>query len=61
MFKIIKDFNQIIILSFLCIFLGIITFLTFIGEGFIELNDKNLSNTFDNRYYCSYNFFLLNF
>ena len=42
MFKIIKDFNQIIILSFLCIFLGIITFLTFIGEGFIELNDKNL-------------------
>ncbi len=42
MFKIIKDFNQIIILSFLCIFLGILTFLTFIGEGFIELNDKNL-------------------
>jgi len=42
MFKIIKDFNQIIILSFICIFLGIITFLTFIGEGFIELNDKNL-------------------
>tara|TARA_B100000963_G_C22627725_1_gene673268 strand:+ start:1712 stop:3487 length:1776 start_codon:yes stop_codon:yes gene_type:complete len=42
MLKLIKDSKQIIILSFLCIFLGIITFLTFIGEGFIELNDRNL-------------------
>ena len=42
MFKIIKNFNWIILSSFLCIFMGIITFLTFINEGFIELTDKNL-------------------
>ena len=42
MFKIIKNFNWIIISSFLCIFLGIITFLTFINEGFVPLTDKNL-------------------
>ena len=42
MFKIIKNFNWIILSSFLCIFLGIITFLTFINEGFIPLNDQNL-------------------
>ena len=42
MFKIIKNFNWIILSSFLCIFMGIITFLTFINEGFIPLTDKNL-------------------
>ena len=42
MFKIIQNFNWIIISSFLCILLGIITFLTFINQGFVPLNDKNL-------------------
>ena len=42
MFKIIKNFNWIILSSFLCIFMGIVTFLTFINEGFIALTDKNL-------------------
>ncbi len=42
MFKIIKNFNSIILSSFLCIFMGIVTFLTFINEGFVPLNDKNL-------------------
>ena len=42
MFKIIKNFNWIIASSFLCVFLGILTFLTFINQGFIPLNDKNL-------------------
>ena len=42
MFKIIKNFNWIIISSFLCIFMGIVTFLTFINEGFVPLTDKNL-------------------
>ena len=42
MFKIIKNFNWIILSSFLCIFMGIITFLTFINEGFVQLTDKNL-------------------
>ncbi len=42
MFKIIKNFNWIILSSFLCIFMGIVTFLTFINEGFISLNDQNL-------------------
>jgi len=42
MFKIIKDLHWIIASSFLCIFLGILTFLTFINEGFIPLTDKNL-------------------
>ena len=42
MFRIIKNFNWIILSSFLCIFMGIITFLTFINEGFIQLTDKNL-------------------
>ena len=42
MFKIIKNFNWIILSSFLCIFTGIITFLTFINEGFIPLTDRNL-------------------
>ncbi len=42
MFKIIKNFNWIILSSFLCIFMGIVTFLTFINEGFVPLADKNL-------------------
>ena len=42
MFKIVKNFNWIIISSFLCLFLGILTFLTFINEGFIPLTDQNL-------------------
>ena len=42
MFKIIKNFNWIIISSFICIFLGIITFLTFITEGFIPLTENNI-------------------
>ena len=42
MFKIIKNFNWIILSSFLSIFMGIVTFLTFINEGFIPLTDKNL-------------------
>ena len=42
MFKIIKNFNWIILSSFLCIFMGIITFLTFINAGFVPLTDQNL-------------------
>ena len=42
MIKILKNYNWIIISSFFCIFLGILTFLTFINEGFIPLNDENL-------------------
>ena len=42
MFKIIKNFNWIILSSFLSIFLGIVTFLTFINEGFVPLTDENL-------------------
>ncbi len=42
MFKIIKNLNWIILSSFLCIFMGIVTFLTFINEGFVNLTDKNL-------------------
>ena len=42
MFKTIKNFNWIIVSSFLCILLGILTFLTFINQSFIELTDKNL-------------------
>ncbi len=42
MFKIIKNFNWIILSSFTCIFLGILTFLTFINEGFIPLTEQNI-------------------
>ena len=42
MFRIIKNFNWIILSSFLCIFMGIVTFLTFINQGFVTLTDKNL-------------------
>ena len=39
MFKIIKNFNWIILSSFLCIY-GDNNFLTFINEGFVPLTDK---------------------
>ena len=42
MFKIIKNFNWIILSSFTCIFLGILTFLTFLNEGFIPLTEANI-------------------
>ena len=42
MFKIIKNFNWIILSSFTCIFLGILTFLTFINEGFLPLTERNI-------------------
>ena len=42
MFKIIKNFNWIILSSFLCIFMGIVTVMTFINAGFVPLNDQNL-------------------
>ncbi len=42
MFKIIKNFNWIILSSFTCIFLGILTFLTFINEGLIPLTEQNI-------------------
>ncbi len=44
MFRIIKNLNWIILSSFLCIFMGIVTFLTFINEGFVKLTDKNLQS-----------------
>ena len=42
MFKLIKNFNWIIISSFFCIILGIFTFLTFINKSFINLTPENL-------------------
>ena len=42
MFKIIKNLNWIILSSFTCIFLGILTFLTFINEGFVPLTEENI-------------------
>ena len=42
MLKIIKNFNWIVLSSFLSIFLGIITFLTFINQGFVTQSSKNL-------------------
>ena len=44
MFRIIKNFYWIILSSFLCIFMGIVTFLTFINEGFVPLTDQNLQS-----------------
>ena len=42
MFKLIKNFNWIIISSFFSIILGIFTFLTFINKSFIDLTSQNL-------------------
>ena len=60
MFKIIKNFNWIILSSFLCIFMGIVTFLTFINEGFVPLTDKNLQTLLNYRYFFIINFFYFN-
>ena len=61
MFNIIKNFNWIILTSFLCIFMGIITFLTFINEGFIPLTDKNLQNLLIIDFFLLFVFFTLIF
>ena len=42
MLEIIKKFNWIILSSIMCIFLGILTFLTFIDESIIPLTGQNL-------------------
>ena len=42
MIKIINNFNWIIAWSLLCIFFGILTFLTYINISFIPLSDQNL-------------------
>ena len=42
MFKIVQNLKVIIFISFLCIMLGILTFLTFINEGLVPLNEKSL-------------------
>ena len=60
MFKIIKNFNWIILSSFTCIFLGILTFLTFINEGFIPLTEKNIFILLSHRYNFIINFLLFN-
>ena len=38
----IKNIKWVIATSLLCIFLGVLTFLTFINKGFIDLNETNL-------------------
>jgi two-component system nitrogen regulation sensor histidine kinase NtrY len=42
MFKIIKNFNSLIVLSFICIFLGMLTFLTFLNRGFLAFSENSL-------------------
>ena len=42
MLKTLKNINWIIFFSVICVFLGILTFLTFINQSFIPLNDENL-------------------
>ena len=42
MFKVIKNFNWIVISSVSCIFLGILTISTFVNASFIPLTDTNL-------------------
>ena len=42
MISLLKNFKWLILVSFLCITLGILTFFTFINQSFIELNDTNL-------------------
>ena len=61
MFKIIKNFNWIILSSFLCIFMGIVTFLTFINEGFVPLTDQNLQTLLIIDIFFIINFFYFNF
>ena len=38
----IKNYKWVIATSIVCIILGVLTFLTFLGESFIQLNDFNL-------------------
>ncbi len=61
MFKIIKNFNWIILSSFLCIFMGIVTFLTFINEGFVPLTDQNLQTLLIIDIFLLFTFFTLIF
>ena len=61
MFKIIKNFNWIILSSFLSIFMGIVTFLTFINEGFVPLSDKNLQTLLIIDFFLLFTFFALIF
>ena len=42
MIKIIKNFKWFFTVSFLCVFLGIFTFITFINQNFVFLNENNL-------------------
>ena len=42
MIHIIKNYKWVIASSLICILFGLLTFLTFINESFIELSDKNL-------------------
>ena len=42
MLYIFKNFKWTILISFFCIFLGVLTFLTFINVGFVPLTDQNL-------------------
>ena len=38
----IKNYKWVIAMSSICVLLGVLTFLTFINQSFIELNDFNL-------------------
>ena len=42
MFKTIKNFKWFFTVSFLCVLLGVFTFITFINQNFIFLNENNL-------------------
>ena len=44
MIKTIKSYSWIIFLSFLCIFLGILTFFSFINKEFLSFSDKHLQS-----------------
>jgi two-component system, NtrC family, nitrogen regulation sensor histidine kinase NtrY len=61
MFKTIKNFNWIIGSSVLCLFVGILTFLTFINRSFITLTDSNLQILIIVDFFLLIIFFLLIF
>ena len=42
MFKTIKNFKWFFTVSFICLLLGVFTFITFINRNFIFLNENNL-------------------
>ena len=42
MIHIIKNYKWAIATSLICIFFGVMTFFTFINQGFIESNESNL-------------------